>query len=268
MTARKGLPIQVVVADAGPLISLAACDRLDLLGAFDRPVRVADVVRAGCLRHPGKIGTATLAQWFADPGCPAQVVATPLLVAWEGALANEAADPGNRDSVGIGDAATAWLLRQAQFGFLLDGPVLVLTEDGPFGDGVIRDRFPEVHVLSTRALLRTLENFGVIALRKRSSRRSRRPGDPWPATWPIVRAVFRPSLGRVGPVSSGPRKTTAPTNGSTYSAARASAPGTTGGFGAAFRRRSSSSAACCWPRRIACCTPGPYCGAPLGSSTP
>ena len=78
-------------------------------------------------------------------------------------MGKEAVDPACHESVGIGDAATAWILGQAQLGKGLLTPTLVLSEDGPFGDGVIRDRFPEVHVLSTRALLRSLENFGLIA---------------------------------------------------------------------------------------------------------
>ncbi len=70
--------------------------------------------------------------------------------------------PGRRLAVGMGDAATAWLLRQGAEGLLSDGPALVLTEDAPFGDGALREAFPEVHVLSTRAFLRTLENLGRI----------------------------------------------------------------------------------------------------------
>jgi hypothetical protein len=61
---RRGLPIQVVISDTGPLISLAACDRLSLLWIFSRPIRFTDVVKAECLRFPGKIGAGTLADWF------------------------------------------------------------------------------------------------------------------------------------------------------------------------------------------------------------
>lgn len=163
MSLRQGLPVQVVVSDAGPLISLAACRRLDLLTEFRRPVRVPDVVRAECLRHPDKIGTATLTDWFDPSTCPAEVLATPFMPIWEQAVSQEQALPGSRASLGIGDAALAWLLRQAQAGVGLNVPTFILTEDGPFGDGSVRDRFPEVHMLSTRAFLRTLENFGRIA---------------------------------------------------------------------------------------------------------
>ena len=57
------VPITVVVVDSGPLISLAACGRLDLLGAFSRPIRVADVARAECVRDLEKTGAPRLANW-------------------------------------------------------------------------------------------------------------------------------------------------------------------------------------------------------------
>lgn len=136
---------------------------MDLLAEFRQPVRIPDVIRAECLRHPNKIGTATLTDWFDPSTCPAEVLATPFMAIWEQAVSQEQALPGSHASLGISDAALAWLLRQARAGIGLSVPTLILTEDGPFGDGIIRDRFPEVHVLSTRAFLRTLENFGRIA---------------------------------------------------------------------------------------------------------
>ncbi len=162
MTARRGLPVQVIISDTGPLLTLAACDRLELLREFSRPVKVADVIKAECLRFPDKIGSATLEHWFASSECPVEILDTPLLAAWSQAVAQEVIDPRSYASVGIGDAATAWLLRQLQSEGGPQGPMLILTEDGPFGDGVLRDRFREAHVLSTRAFLRALENFGCI----------------------------------------------------------------------------------------------------------
>jgi hypothetical protein len=194
MNTRRGIPVRVIVGDSGPLISLAACDRLSLLCEFRNPVSVPDVIRAECLRYPEKIGAVTLEEWFRPETCPAEIIATPILAAWEKAVAAETADPGLRLSDGLGDAAIAWVLRQAQLGIGLDGPTLVLTEDGPFGDSVLRSSFPEVHVLSTRAFLRTLENFhripsaqaviGEIASAGRQLARylADRPGYPAPGT--------------------------------------------------------------------------------------
>ena len=107
MNTRRGLPVRVIVADSGPLISLAACGRLGLLSEFRRPVLVPDVIKAECLRYPGKVGSGELAAWFGAPGCPVEIMATPLLSVWQGAIAEEEVNPGLHSSKGIGDAANA-----------------------------------------------------------------------------------------------------------------------------------------------------------------
>ncbi len=194
MSGRRGLPVQIIVADTGPLITLAACGRLDLLLEFRLPVNIPDVIKAECLRYPDKIGAATLEAWFASPNAPVRIIATPVLAAWTQAVTQEAADPASHASVGIGDASTAWLLRQMHAPGGPQGPFLVLTEDGPFGDGILRDSFREAHVLSTRAFLRALENYGRIpsaqaviaevadAGRLLSKYMADRPGRPEPGT--------------------------------------------------------------------------------------
>jgi hypothetical protein len=157
-------------------------------------VTLPDVIKAECLRYPGKVGVATLEAWFAGADCPVQVMDTPLLAAWKQAVLQEDADPRSHVSVGIGDAAAAWVLRQMHEIGGPKGPFLILTEDGPFGDGVLRNVFREVHVLSTRAFLQTLENFGRIASaqaliaevadagRRLSNYMADRPGRPTPGT--------------------------------------------------------------------------------------
>jgi len=163
-------------------------------------------IKAEYLRFPDKIGASTLADWFESDDCVIDVIPTPLLSAWEAAVSADDAAPGSHQAVGLGDAATAWLLRQVQDGFAADSPTLVLTEDGPVDDGVLRDQFPEVHVLSTRAFLRTLENFGLIvsaeavireiAYAGRSLARymADRPGRPAPG----VRTTWSSGLGASG----------------------------------------------------------------------
>ena len=61
-------PVTIIVADSGPLISLACADELELLQAFGRPVVVADVVRAECTRNLGVPGEGKLAHWFGGKG--------------------------------------------------------------------------------------------------------------------------------------------------------------------------------------------------------
>lgn len=51
-------PVTLIIADSGPLISLAVIDRLDLLQSFGRPVFVTDVVMHECTRLVDKPGAA------------------------------------------------------------------------------------------------------------------------------------------------------------------------------------------------------------------
>lgn len=69
-----------MLVDSGPLISLAACKRLDLLDSFSRRVRIVDVVKAECLREMDKIGASSLKAWFQQlDGEKYAVEPTPLL---------------------------------------------------------------------------------------------------------------------------------------------------------------------------------------------
>lgn len=43
-------PVDLIVPDAGPLMTLAYAGRLDLPQSFGRPVKVLDVTRAECLK--------------------------------------------------------------------------------------------------------------------------------------------------------------------------------------------------------------------------
>jgi hypothetical protein len=76
----RQIPVSLILVDTGPLITLAACNRLELLGAFARPIRIVDVVRAECLRHADRIGTKELAYWFQQiDGKTVDVIATPFM---------------------------------------------------------------------------------------------------------------------------------------------------------------------------------------------
>jgi hypothetical protein len=158
------VPITVVVVDSGPLISLAVCGRLDLLRSFSRPVRIADVARAECVRDLEKLGAAKLADWFVGPDPSVHtVVETPFLRLWEDAVAREEAGDTTRPSKGMGDAAAAWIFSRMALAPQSNEVSLILLEDANLGDVVLRQKFPEVYALSTRAFLQTLQNFGKIA---------------------------------------------------------------------------------------------------------
>lgn len=159
----RTVPVTVVVAASGPLISLAACRRLDLLTVFGgEPVQIADVAKAECTRYLDKIGAADLAAWFdATEGTVHDVVTTGLLPVWEQAVALEDGGDLSRPSKQIGDAAATVvlsLLRSRR----PNEVALLLLEDAGLGDGVVMAQHRDVHTLSTRAFLQTLQNYGVI----------------------------------------------------------------------------------------------------------
>ena len=56
MNPLRRIPVDLVVIDAGPLISLALAGELELLKSFQRPLRIMDVVKAECTRFREKPG--------------------------------------------------------------------------------------------------------------------------------------------------------------------------------------------------------------------
>jgi len=163
VTTYRKVPVTVIVVDSGPLISLAACKRLGLLSSFDRPIQIADVARAECVRDLTKIGAESLSAWFASlNGSFYTMIGTPFLQNWLDAVAQEEAGDRTFPSKGIGDAAAAWILSRISSNPRSNELSLLLTEDANFGDVVIPSQNPGVHILSTRAFLKTLENFRLI----------------------------------------------------------------------------------------------------------
>src|SRR5260370_13682267 len=78
MNTFKRVPVDLVVVDSGPLISLALAGELDLLKRFRRPIRILDVVKAECTRFRDKPGANELASWFAaNENTQYSTVATP-----------------------------------------------------------------------------------------------------------------------------------------------------------------------------------------------
>ncbi|BDA85462.1 hypothetical protein Sa4125_30040 [Aureimonas sp. SA4125] len=157
------IPVTLVIVDTGPLISLAACDRLDLLDQFSLRVRVTDVVKSECLRYPNKVGGNVLGSWFGQfDGKICHVVKTPFLETWQDAVRQEEAGDETHPSKGIGDASIAWLLQRINASPPQEEIVLLLSEDAPFGNGAVLATHPEVYMLSTRMFLKVLENFEII----------------------------------------------------------------------------------------------------------
>jgi hypothetical protein len=171
MSAWKNKPVALIVADSGPLISLACADELGLLQSFGRPVVVADVVRVECTRKIGAPGESRLTHWFeTGGGNQFKELRTPFLPIFEKALAEVNSGENPDATVGLGDAAISWILKNLTRLRDVNGQsisvgaeeiALVLTEDGPYGDGpVLMQR--RAHVLSTRQWLKTLERLELI----------------------------------------------------------------------------------------------------------
>lgn len=153
-------PVDIIVPDTGPLITLAAADRLDLLQSFERPVRVLDVVKAECLRHPGKLAYDELKAWFESTGGNQhQVVETPMINAYHAAVEQGARTGSSSPTKGMGDATIVWFERNLPSLYQPGTTTLIMTEDATLGDVNLGRR---AHVLSTRAFLKALENIEVI----------------------------------------------------------------------------------------------------------
>lgn len=170
MNTWKKKPVTVVIADAGPLISLACADELSLLQSFGRPVLVTDVVHAECTRKVGAPGEERLSHWFdVGGGNQFKEVKTPFLGEFQKAVQQEISGEDPEASRGMGDATITWLIKNVdrvkttdgvRMNFLPNEIILVLTEDGTYGDVVLRGH--RVHVLSTRQWLHALQELDII----------------------------------------------------------------------------------------------------------
>ncbi len=156
----KRKPITLIIPDAGPLITLALADRLELLQSFGRPVIIMDVVREECLQKPEAPEYSRLKAWFDTSGQnQMRIMSTPFLAVFKTAAKQGAEGGDPLATQGLGDATIAWFVANISRFHSAGDIGLVLTEDASFGDVALRR---DVHVLSTRAWLQGLENAGVI----------------------------------------------------------------------------------------------------------
>lgn len=145
MTAR---PVDLILPDAGPLISLAHADRLELLQVFGRPVAVLDVVERECLKRDDTPDHARLRDWFAHGHNQFRRVATPFLALYDAALAMERSGENPSATRGLGDATLAWFVKNVDQVVAPGVVPLILTEDRDFN---LQVRGGIAHVLSTRS---------------------------------------------------------------------------------------------------------------------
>lgn len=182
----KLTPITLVIADTGPLISLAVIDRLDLLQCFGTPVFVTDAVMYECIALASRPGSDRLREWFeSGGGNQHRIITTPLGAAYR--EAEKLVVQGHADATRhFGEWATSWALDNIDV-LLKDMKLnpgthfgLVLAEDNDFlNNKVPFAQIPaNTHVLSTRALFVALERLGVVPSAedlRESVKRSGRP---------------------------------------------------------------------------------------------
>ena len=153
-------PVDLILPDAGPIISLAHADRLDLLELFDRPVIVLDVVKFECLRKPDSPDHDRLQSWFRRSGNRIIVAATPLGPLYLEAQRAERAGTDRSATRGLGDATLSWALQNVERIARPGSVPLMLVEDRKLA--VSLEGLNRGHILSTRAWLAALEEAGAI----------------------------------------------------------------------------------------------------------
>ena len=157
MTARCTL----VVPDAGPFNSLWVADRLDLLLELRMPIVVIDAVYDELTADPTAYAKDREVKSFLDAHLGAPVI---LQATFVGQQAREARARGTfTPGRGIGEAAIVEFLNDG-LERLADRnePVLLLFEDADFRTIHFIRKPDNVHLLSTVAMLRGLEECGVI----------------------------------------------------------------------------------------------------------
>jgi hypothetical protein len=152
----------LVVPDAGPLNSLWVADRLDLLLVLDMPVVVIDAVYDEVTSDPARYQKDRDVKAFIDARLGGDIRLETTFVGQQARLARAggAYVPG----AGIGDAAVAEFMSGPVARYLAHGEAVLLL----FEDADVRNihfiRQPDtLHLLSTVAMLRGLEEVGVIA---------------------------------------------------------------------------------------------------------
>jgi hypothetical protein len=167
----------LVVPDAGPLNSLWVADRLDLLLALEMPVVVIDAVYDEATSEPLRFKKDREIKALIDARLGREIVVESTFVGRQARLARTRGDfvPGG----GVGDAAIAEFMNSGVKRYLGEGEAFVLLfEDADFRNIHFVRQPDNLHLLSTVAILRGLEEVGVLASAEAVLAAMLAPADP------------------------------------------------------------------------------------------
>jgi hypothetical protein len=149
--------VALVIPDAGPLISLGKADRLDLLLRLEIPIYLVDQVIFEATRVPSYDDAHRITAFIRDNPDRVRVVTTFVGTAAAQARAGDPALPQR----GLGEAAIAEFYGRIDEVIDPAEPILILFEDSDVRriNALVRGN---VHLLSTKGLLKGMESVGLI----------------------------------------------------------------------------------------------------------
>nr|WP_294551943.1 hypothetical protein [uncultured Rhodopila sp.] len=153
---RRTVDVAVIIPDAGPVLTLAGIDRIDLLGRFAVPVRVVDQVYYE-ITKPANDPKGEVAAGLRRLHNRIEIVETNVGVGFQTRLGRDPLTPsGNLGEIAVDEYATT-LAHSTGPGFV----PLVLFED-PDVLNLRVGRLKGVHLLNTTAWLLTLQREGLL----------------------------------------------------------------------------------------------------------
>jgi hypothetical protein len=154
--ARRAVDVAVILPDAGPVITLARINRLDLFETFTAPIRIVDQVHYE-ITKPANDPDGTISAWRLRMGNRLTIVETLVGFGFRAKLAlGETPRSGNLGEIAVDEYATQLALAGSPT-FV----PLVLFEDPDVLETRIA-RLPRVHLLNTAAWIRALADEGII----------------------------------------------------------------------------------------------------------
>lgn len=167
----------LVIPDAGPLNSLWLADALPLLLSIRMPIVMLDAIYDEACGEPERYAKDRDVKSFVDAHTGREISIASTFVGQQARLARARGEfvPGK----GIGDAAVAEFMSDGVEHYITDdATVLLLFEDADFRNIHFINQPDNMHLLSTVAMLRGLEEVGVIPSADSVLQAMLNPADP------------------------------------------------------------------------------------------